>query len=404
MRYCKKTTQPESAVNVSFDKNDVSSAYNATNKFIEIKEKVWKERKKIFKSIIDKHKSKNNYDCVIPVSGGKDSYFQTHIIAKKYGLKPLLVTYHGNNYLSEGDHNRDRMRHVFDADHLVFGPSVEVLKKLNRICFKKLGDMNWHAHCGIKTYPIQIAVRFKIPIIVWGEVNWDISGMFTPNDFAEFNARVRFEHDLRGFEWHDLIKGNDERDQISEKDMLWTKYPDDESIAEVGVRGLFIGNYFKWDSNSHVELVKKEYGWKPREKGFERTYRNYSNLDDIYENGLHDYLKFVKFGYGRATDHTTKDILSGLISREEGVELVKKYDHIIPSDLHHWLNYVDMGEEEFWNIADTFRDPRVWWIEDNKWCKNNIWGKSSSYEKVHLNNPQKKKFLAKQKKLNFKFF
>ena len=115
-------------------------------------------------------------------------------------------------------------------------------------------------------------------------------------------------------------------------------------------------------------------------------------------------MKFVKFGYGRATDHTTKDILSGLISREEGVELVKKYDHIIPSDLHHWLNYVDMGEEEFWNIADTFRDPRVWWIEDNKWCKNNIWGKSSSYEKVHLNNPQKKKFLAKQKKLNFKFF
>jgi len=392
MRYCKKTTIPECAVNVSFDENGISSVYKSNIKFLELGKKVWKDREKKFKKIIISNKKKNDYDCVIGVSGGKDSYFQTHIIAKKYGLKPLLVTYHGNNFLPEGDYNRDRMRLLFDADHLVFGPSVEVIKKLNRICFKKLGDMNWQNHCGIFTYPIQIAVKYKIPLVIWGEVAWDISGMHKPDDYVEFNARTRTEHALRGFEWNNLLKNNNPKDKIEEKDMLWAKYPDDESIAEIGVKGLYIGNYFKWDANDHVKIMIKKYNWKPRKKPFDRTYRNFSNLDDMYENGLHDYMKFIKFGYGRATDHTTKDILGGYMSRAEGIRLVKKYDHVIPSDLYHWLKYVDIKESEFWSIADSFRDPRVWWIEDNKWHKFNIWGGSSSYGKVHLKNSLKKKY------------
>ena len=114
---------------------------------------IGKIEKNIFLSWYDEINlnNKSDYDCLIPVSGGKDSYFQAHL-AKKYGLKILFVTYHGNNYLPAGDANRDNMRHVFNDDHIVFGPSVETLKKLNRICFKKMGDMNWHAHCGIHTY------------------------------------------------------------------------------------------------------------------------------------------------------------------------------------------------------------------------------------------------------------
>ena len=94
------------------------------------------------------------------MSGGKDSYYQAHVIIEEYGLKPLLMTYHGNNYLPEGDFNRDQMRHNFDADHIVWGPSVEVLKKLNRATFKIMGDMNWQNHCGIMSAPIKVAVKF----------------------------------------------------------------------------------------------------------------------------------------------------------------------------------------------------------------------------------------------------
>ena len=308
---------------------------------------------------------------LIPVSGGKDSYFQTHI-CKEYGLKPLLMTYHGNNYLPVGDFNRDRMRQVFDADHITYGPSVEVLKKLNRKCFTLMGDMNWHAHCGIFTTPIQVAVKFNIPIIIWGEVAWDISGMYDPDDFVEFSARVRHEHGLRGFEWENML--GDEDEPLTEKDLLWAKYPSDEEILNVGVRGLYIGNFFKWDPNNHSKSMEQKYGWKSSHEGFQRTYRKFSNLDDRYENGIHDLMKYIKFGYGRASDHASKDVRTGYMDRDTAIKMVREYDHVVSDDLYYWLDYVERSEDWFWDIANRFRDPRVWRQERGQdWIKDNIW-------------------------------
>lgn len=399
MKYCKKCVYPIAAVNLSVDEEGVCSSCRVFEKFEQIPAVFWEKRKNRFGEIIKEILADNQseYDCIIPVSGGKDSYYQTHVAVAEFGLKPLLVTYHGNNYLPEGDYNRDRMRHVFNADHLVFGPGVEVLKKLNRLCFRKMGDMNWHAHCGISTFPIQMAVKFRVPLMVWGEIPFDISGMYEPDDFVEFNVRARHEHALRGYEWHDML--DDETEKLTEKDLMWAKYPSDAEILSVGVRGLFIGNFFKWDPNKHCKLVQEKYGWKPRQEPFERTYRNFSNLDDRYENGIHDLMKFVKFGYGRASDHASKDIRTGYMTREQGIEMVKKYDHVVSSDLSYWLNYVGMSEEEFWKTADTFRDPRVWRIENSEWVKDNLWGGSSAYGPVHLSADQINSFKKRQQEL-----
>jgi len=382
MQYCRRCVYPVIAVNVHTDTEGVCSACRVAEQFERLDEDFWTRRKLLFEETIGKlvAKRKGEYDCLIPVSGGKDSYYQTHKIVTDYGLKPLLVTYHGNNYLPEGDYNRDRMRQVFDADHLVFGPSVEVLRRLNRLCFRKMGDMNWHAHCGIMTYPVVMAVRMQIPLVVWGETNWDISGMYAPNDFVEFSARVRHEHDLRGFEWYDMV--GDPQEPLTEKDLLWARYPSDEEIISVGVRGLYIGNFFKWDPNSHGAMAIERYGWRPAQQPFERTYRRISNLDDRYENGAHDLLKFVKFGYGRASDHASKDIRTGYMTREEGIEMVRRYDHVVSKDLYYWLEYVGMSEQEFWVTADKFRDKRVWRVEDGQWVKDNIWGGASPYGPV----------------------
>ncbi len=402
MIYCKKCVYPKSAVNLIIDNEGVCSSCRSFEQFDKISDEYWLERKnKLIKQFEENKKINNsNYDCLIPVSGGKDSYFQTHIIVKELGLKPLLMTYHGNNFLPEGDFNRDMMRHNFDADHIVWGPSVDVLKKLNRIAFKIMGDMNWQNHCGIYTAPVSIAVKFKIPIIIWGEVDWDVSGMFSPDDFVEFSARMRHEHGLRGFEWNNFL--NDEKDKLNEKDMVWAKYPSDAEIIKLGLKGLYIGNFLKWDPNTHSQLMIDLYGWKKAEKPFERTYRLVSNLDDRYENGIHDLMKFVKFGYGRASDHASKDIRTGYISREKGISYVLKHDHIVSSDLEYWLNYVDMSVDEFWKIADTFRDHRVWWIENNSWHKQDIDGKVRSYGSVNINkeqvinfNQRREKFLKK---------
>ena len=384
MEYCLRCVYPLSAAQLEITEG-LCSACRTAEAFELISEDSWADRVHSFEILVEKYRNKtgDNYDCIIPVSGGKDSYYQAHVIAKQYGLKPLLVTYHGNNYLPEGDYNRDRMREVFDADHLVFGPSVEVLKKLNRICFRKMGDMNWHAHCGITTYPIQIAVKLKIPLIIWGEIFWDIAGMYDAGDFVEFSARLRHEHSLRGFEWNDLV--NDAKDPLKKNDLLWSIYPSDKEILEVGVRGIAIGNYFKWDPNEHTKLITEKYNWKGSQIPFERTYRTMSNLDDRYENGIHDLLKFIKFGYGRGSDHASKDIRTGYMDRATGIEMVKKYDHVVSSDLEFWLNYVDISKKEFWETADTFRDPRVWWIKNGEWWKDNIWGSPSAYGEVHLN-------------------
>jgi N-acetyl sugar amidotransferase len=393
MQYCVRCTYPFVAVNLAINDDGVCASCHTAEEFEKLTPEFWGHRRNIFeKHIEDLRKNKNSdYDCIIPVSGGKDSYYQTHIMVKEYGLKPLLVTYHGNNYLPEGNYNRDRMREVFNCDHLVMGPSVEVLKKLNRLCFRKMGDMNWHAHCGIFTFPIQMAVKFDVKLMVWGEIAWDISGMYEPDDFVEFSARVRHEHSLRGFEWYDML--NDPQEPLNENDLLWAKYPSDDQILKTGVRGLYIGNFFKWDPYKHTQMIKDLYGWKESEKPFDRTYRRASNLDDRYENGIHDLLKFIKFGYGRGSDHSSKDVRTGYMTREEAIEMVRKYDHVVSSDLAYWLDYVNMSEEEFWRTADRFRDPRVWWIENGQWHKDNIWGGSSAYGEVHLSQEEQKKYL-----------
>ena len=136
----------------------------------------------------------------------------------------------------------------------------------------------------------------------------------------------------------------------------------------------------------------KKYNWKPSKKRFQRTYRLISNVDDRYENGIHDYMKFVKFGYGRATDHSSKDILTGYMTRNQGIKKVKKHDHILSDDLDHWLNYVDMKKIDFLKTADKFRSNKVWFIKKNKWYKENIWGGNSSYGEVYLSKSETKKF------------
>lgn len=390
MRYCSRCVYPQASVNTVFDDEGVCSACRVFEEINKITPEQWQQRRARFEQLLEsyRHKGQTNYDCIIAVSGGKDSYWQTYLVKKVYGLNPLLVTYHGNNYLPEGQGNLDRMRDVFGVDHVVFGPSVETLRKLNRLCFRVMGDMNWHAHAGIKTVPIRAAVHFNIPLVIWGEITWSISGMFSPDDFVEYNKRTVMEHDLRGYTWQDMVEQGNEG--LAPRDLIWLQYPGDEEIARVGVRGIYIGNFFKWDPNEHARLMHDEFGFEYARQPFERTYRTMSNLDDMHENGLHDYMKFVKFGYGRASDHASKDIRDGYMSRGEAIDMVRRYDHVKPRrDLARWLDYVGMTEAQFDRTADSFRNPRVWWIENGQWCKDNVWGEPSAYGPVCLEDPEK---------------
>lgn len=376
MRYCSKCVIPmSSAAPITFDETSVCSACKVSGQRDEVD---WDARLKKLKRLTDRYKSKDgtNYDCIIPVSGGKDSYFQIHVIKTILGLNPLLVTYHGNNYTPTGMKNLENMREAFGVDHIFFTPSIDVLKSMNRLGMLMMGDMNWHAHCGIFTYPIRVAVQTNVPLMIWGEHGFmDIGGMHSYNDFVEFTYRFRHEHNLRGFEWYDFVEQSAKHgENLEAKDLIPFMYPSDEEIEKVDVRGIFISNYVRWDANEHGPMMMEKYGFLEAEEPFERTYRVMSNLDDMHENGIHDYLKYVKFGYGRATDHTCKDIRSGLMTREEAIEEIRNRDHIKSKDLWRWLDYVGWTEEYFDEICDTYRDPRVWWKGENgEWVKDNLW-------------------------------
>jgi N-acetyl sugar amidotransferase len=371
MRWCSRCVNPSSAaVTATLDEDGVCSGCRVHDQKKTID---WHERLEMLLELVEPYRKSFGYECVIGVSGGKDSYYQTHFVIEKLGLKPLLVTYNGNNYLEVGWRNLMAMKERFKVDHVVVSPSTDVLIRMNRLCFRKMGDMNWQNHAGIATIPMKVATQHDIPLVFWGEHGWtDLSGMHSMHDMVEYTARYRRDQLLRGYDWFDML--GDTEDPLEEAELEWCKYPSDSRIKQVGLRGIFIGNYDPWDANAHAQLVTERYGWEPSPVPFERTYRRMSNLDDRYENGIHDYLKFVKFGYGRGTDHACKDIRGGYLTREDGIAMVRKYDHVKSSDLAVWLDYVGYTEERFDEIADTFRDPRVWLKDDaGEWHKRNIW-------------------------------
>jgi imidazoleglycerol phosphate synthase cyclase subunit len=360
IRWCTRCVYPSiSAAPMEFDDSGICMGCRMAEVKAAIPHPEWSRRRAILRELLEKYRCRDGsrHDVVIAVSGGKDSWFQTHVIKHEFGLNPLLVTYDGNNWTEPGWRNMLRMKEVFGVDHIVYRPSVNVLKKLNRLAFTIMGDMNWHAHVGITTVPVRIAAQHKIPLVIWGEHGYlDLCGQFSMDDFPEMSYRDRLEHFARGYEWNYFIG----REGLTAQDMIPWQYPSDEALFDIDIRGLYLGNYVYWEANEHTKLMIDKYGFEVSEIPFERTYRRMSNLDDMHENGVHDYLKFIKFGYGRCTDHVCKDIRAGLMGRGQGIDLVHKMDPVKPSDLKRWLDYVGMSEGEFDRIADTFRDPRVW--------------------------------------------
>lgn len=376
MIYCKKCLFQEiNPIPISFNKEGVCTGCIHANDKYKVN---WIERENQFLELIKQYKGKYEYDCIVPVSGGKDSYFAAHL-AKKYNLNALLVTYYSKRFVPEGNYNLNKMKEIFGFDHIIYSPADDVLIKMHRIGLKKMGDNNMHNHMGLTTLPNIIAVEKKIPLVLWGDQGFtEQGGMHSINDFVEYTEKYRFEHDQHGFDWYDFTNIEDEN--LDKKDMYPFIYPAENELRKVGVRGVYLSNYFFYDGNENYKISKNLYGWKEAKKPFDRTFRTFSNVDDIHENGVHDYLKFIKFGFGRGTDHANYDIRLNLITRKDGIKIVLKYDHVVPSDLEGWCKYVKMTKEEFYEHADKFRDPRVWSKIDGSWTKIDIDGKRRVYD------------------------
>ena len=378
MNYCKRCLYPDTKPQLVFDENGICSAC----KNHELKEKIdWKSKEKELKEILEKFRSKNNYyDCIIPVSGGKDSHFQTYTIKEKFGLNPLVVNFHPLDQTEIGKKNLDNLKKL-GVDCIEFSPNPNVYLKLARFGLKKLGDFQWPEHIGIFTVPVQIAIKYKIPLIIWGENPQFEYGQ--PTDITTDTILDRKWLEKNGGYFLDKIKPQDMvKHGFELNDIQSYLYPSDEEINQVGVTGIFLGSYIKWDIFKQLETVKA-IGFQENDEPKEGTFNKWENLD-VYFTVFHDYFKFLKYGFGRATDHASIEIMHGRISREQGLKLVKQYEGKIPRKyLKKFLEFADMSMDDFIVICNEFTNKEIFQVDENQ---NIVRDKSGEVIKLKYDN------------------
>jgi N-acetyl sugar amidotransferase len=279
-------------------------------------------------------------------------------VKEKYGLNPLLVSYNHTFNTPLGIRNLTNLIQKLDCNLVRFTTAPGSAKRIAKCMLKKVGDVTWHYHAGIMTFPIRAAVQYNVPLLVWGEEGFsELVGMYNLDDFVEFTKKKRQEHSMRGFEPEDLLLESDSG--LTLYDLAPFFYPSDEDLERVGVRGIYLSNYIPWDGRSQAELVIEKLGFETAQAR-DRTFNIYAKTDDIHANGLHDYLKYLKFGYGRATDDASNEVRHGRMSRERAIDMVAQYDHVRPSDTDVFLDSVDMSEGELLATIEPMRDPSIW--------------------------------------------
>lgn len=356
MKYCTRCLYPANhPLHLTFDESGVCSGC----RIHEEKDRLdWGERKERLRNILGSYRSDggDNYDCVIPITGARDSHFIVHTVKKEFGLNPLLVSYNRHYNTERGIRNLSYLRTFLDCDHVQFVVSPDTVKKVIRETIGHIGSIHWHVLAGHSVFPVQIAVRHKIPLIVWGvHQGCDQVGMFSHLDEVEMTRKYRCEHDLMGWEGGDLVDG---REGLTEEDLRPFFYPRDEEISKVGVRGIYLSNYIRWDTKRQHEDMIERYGYESAKQ--QRTFDTYNDVDCQHYSGLHDWIKFVKFGYGKVTDHASREIRLRRMTRAEGIELVHRYQSVRPRDKSTFLAWVGMSEDDFDACIDRFRDAAIW--------------------------------------------
>jgi N-acetyl sugar amidotransferase len=374
---------PDTKPDLYIDEHGVCNACRSYDNRNEVN---WDKRHKELVEVLEKYRrpSGGNWDCIVPVSGGKDSTYQV-VRMLQLGLNPLCVTSSTCDLTSLGRANIENLKHL-GVDHIEISLNPLVRAKLNRLSLKQVGDISWPEHVGIFTIPVRAAVQFNVPLIVWGENSQnEYGGPAAAANNNVLNRRWLEEFGgLLGMRVSDLIGF----EGIEAKHLINYTYPSDEELQRVGVTGLFLGHYLPWDGLANT-LIAQANGFQSYHKVVEGSIVNYENLDN-YQTGIHDYFKFLKFGFGRATDLACLHIRRGRLTRQDGLEAVRNHDGRFPWEylgkpLKEILIPLDLTEDEFINICDTFTNKKIFKRDTNGGL---IKDRSGNLTKINYDNLQ----------------
>ncbi len=331
----------------------------------------WDLRWSMLERLVAPYRSSSGqtYDCIVPVSGGQDSYFIVHTVKNRLGLNPLLVAY--NKYFNTplGIRNLANLRIRFNCDILIQNVNQKAVKKITRSTMRQLGSMYWPILAGHTVFPVQTAVRYEIPLIVWGaHQGLEQVGMFSHEHEVEMTRRYRKDHDLMGHEADDLLSVFD---TLREEDVWQYRYPEDEALQRIGVRGIYLGNYVRWDPKAQHEQMVRSYGYQGA--SFARTFDTYDYVDCFNYMDVHDVLKFYKHGYSKVTDHACREIRHGRLSREHALALVRRTESQPPRYLRQFADWLGMQERALDFMMDQSRNPRYWRQQGHRDWNFNGW-------------------------------
>jgi N-acetyl sugar amidotransferase len=318
----------------------------------------WSARWEKLKELVETYRNTvgNGYDCIVPVTGAQDSYYIVHLVKEKLGLNPLLVTY--NKYFNTplGIRNLANLRIRFNCDILYQNVNPVSVKNIVRTTLRRFGSIYWPILAGQTVFPVQTAVRYKVPLIIWGaHQGLEQVGMFSHEHEVEMTRRYRKDHDLSGVEADDLVSVFD---TLNERDIWQYRYPDDRDLNSVGVRGIYLGNYVRWDPKAQHEQMMACHDYQTA--SFARTFDCYDHVDCFNYMGLHDLLKLYKHGYSKVTDHASREIRHGRMTREEGLALVRHHEQLQVPYLEQFCEWLGITPASLHFILDQHRNPRYW--------------------------------------------
>lgn len=359
MRYCIRCITLSTRPNITFDENGVCNACatHALKGTID-----WGKRERAFREVVKNAQSRSRgYDCLIPVSGGKDSTWQV-VKCLEYGLNPLAVTWKSPARTEVGARNLANLISL-GVDHIDYQVNPKVERKFLYQSLIRYGTTAIPMHMALFNIPLKIACKFDISLVVWGE-----NSAFEYGGVAD--ERMGFRLDGAWLKTYGVTEGTTARDWVSseltEKELTPYFGPSDAELERKGTLAVFLGYYFPWDPETSLQ-VAQQYGFAVRAEGPKTGYYNYADIDDDFIS-IHHWLKWYKFGFTRLFDNLSLEIRNGRMTREKAIDVLRaRGDETPREDIARFCEFVGIAEARFYEIAEKFRNPEIWIRRNGTW-------------------------------------
>ncbi len=363
----------EKKATINFDADGVCDACNFNS--VKGREIDWIKREEDLESLLQLHRSKKGYNVVVPGSGGKDSAYTSHVLKYKYGMNPLTVTWAPHLYTEVGWKNFESWIHVGGMDNILFTPNGRLHRYLTRQAFLNLLHPFQPFIVGQRIIGPLIAEKFGIELVMYGENQAEYGNKIDENQRPTMDSKFFAAPDplalvLGGRSISEIINSTN----FSENDFTPYMPSHVRSIGESKIEVHYLGYYHRWDPQECFYYAVEQTGFKVNDQRTEGSYSKYSSIDDKIDP-FHYYTTLIKFGLGRASYDAAQEIRNGKITREEGVDLVRKFDDEFPGRyFQDFLDYVDITEKEFFETLDLFRPEHLWKLSGDKWSlKHTVW-------------------------------